>query len=156
QTEKKRDLLASMVESSDDAIVGVTSDGAVITWNRGAEQIFDCSGTCMREQRIDRLFPRETQPAVQTALARLLAGQSVERFEPQGVTCDGRLLELAVSMSPVAGAGDETPMASVVMRDITATKTLQKELFHAQKMEAVGRLAAGVAHDFNNLLTIMN
>ncbi|MBI5559569.1 MAG: PAS domain S-box protein [Deltaproteobacteria bacterium] len=49
--------------------------------------------------------------------------------------------------------GDEIIGAVVLFNDITARKTLEKQLLHAQKMEAVGRLTSGIAHDFNNLLT---
>ena len=60
------------------------------------------------------------------------------------------------SYFPVRGPGGEVTRAGAIILDTTAHRELEAQLLHAQKMDAVGRLAGGVAHDFNNLLTIIS
>ncbi len=59
------------------------------------------------------------------------------------------------SYFPIITADNETVGIGAAIADITDRKMLESQLFHAQKMEAVGRLAGGIAHDFNNVLTII-
>src|ERR1044072_8680977 len=75
---------------------------------------------------------------------------TVEDIRPQR-TRDGRTISVEVSSSPLLFAGRQAEL--VVPTDVTPRLQLEEQLRQARKMEAVGRLAAGVAHDFNNLLT---
>jgi two-component system, cell cycle sensor histidine kinase and response regulator CckA len=67
---------------------------------------------------------------------------------------DGHPVELSVTNIPVVVAGAVSEVFGIA-RDLTAQRELESQLRHAQKMEAVGQLAAGVAHDFNNVLTVI-
>ncbi len=74
-------------------------------------------------------------------------------FEAEHLRADGTVFPVAVDISEVKGT-DGTPLYRVVnAQEITERKRLEEQLMHAQKMEAVGKLAGGVAHDFNNILT---
>jgi PAS domain S-box-containing protein len=69
---------------------------------------------------------------------------------------DGTLYTEQMSVAPVKDEGAEVTHFIATKLDISERKRLEQQFIQAQKMEAVGRLAAGVAHDFNNLLTIIN
>ena len=84
-----------------------------------------------------------------------LLNKRVERGEITNKTKDGQMVVVASSVSPVLNDRGEIAGYLAIQRDVTDRKLLEQQFRQAQKMEAVGRLAAGVAHDFNNLLTII-
>jgi two-component system cell cycle sensor histidine kinase/response regulator CckA len=153
--ERSRDLLASIVESSEDAIIGMTLEGTIVSWNVGAAHIYGYSLEQIINRPIFLLFADDAAHTLSKCLEVLRNGKSIDRSEMAGVTRDRRPIDVAVTMSPLYEANGTIAGASAIARDITEHKRLQKELFLAQKMEAIGRLAAGVAHDFNNLLTVV-
>jgi two-component system, cell cycle sensor histidine kinase and response regulator CckA len=67
---------------------------------------------------------------------------------------DGTLIEEEATISPIKDDSGEIKNYVAVKRDVTKEVSLQKQLFQAHKMEAVGTLAGGIAHDFNNLLQV--
>jgi PAS domain S-box-containing protein len=155
KAEQNRDLLASIVETSDDAIIGVALDGTILSWNRGAGRMYKYEAEEIQGRTLPVLFAPETLDRLREALITVVQGQNVEQYETRGKTRDGAFLEVAVTLSPIRDPAGVLTGASAIMRDITEQKCLQREFFAAQKMEAIGRLAAGVAHDFNNLLTVV-
>jgi PAS domain S-box-containing protein len=83
----------------------------------------------------------------------LSLGESVREQEAKIRTQAGAIRELLVSLSPVAFGGQS--YALLVAQDVSERALLERQLRQAQKMEAIGQLAAGVAHDFNNILTVI-
>jgi PAS domain S-box-containing protein len=153
--EAARTLLASIVESSDDAVIGKDTQGIVTSWNKGAERIFGYTAAEMVGQSIIRLLPPDRLDEETNFLARILQDESVEHFNTTRITKQGRTIHVSLSVSPIKDAAGNIVGASKIARDLTALRDLEDQLRQSQKMEALGQLTGGIAHDFNNLLGII-
>jgi PAS domain S-box-containing protein len=147
--------LADIVHSSEDAIIGMTSEGIIVSWNHGAERVFGYSTAQVHGKPIAGLFSPERSGELMRALDDIRQGRCVGRWETVGIKQDGSMMDMAVTMSPILKSDGSLSGVSAIGRDISAQKRLQQQFLVAQKMEAIGRLSAGVAHDFNNLLTVI-
>ena len=150
-----RARLASIVDSSEDAILSKDLQGTITSWNKGAEHIYGYTANEIIGQPIALLTPKDRPDEVATILEKIRHGESVEHYQTVRVTKDGQHLNMSLSVSPLRDTTGNIAGASVIARDITAQKKTEDHLRQAQKMEAVGRLAGGVAHDFNNILGII-
>lgn len=85
----------------------------------------------------------------------LRAGMAGYETEVELVRSDGRMLPVLASVNMLEDPDGDAKLVSVILRDQSALQELQRKLVRAERMEAAGRLAAGVAHDSNNILTAL-
>ena len=150
-----RSRLASIIDSSEDAIIGKDLNGIITSWNRGAQSIYGYSAEEMVGRSVAILAPDDRADEIPAILRKIRNGETVSHFESVRITKDGRHLNISLTVSPMRDTDGTIIGASVIGRDITANKRAEDQLRQAQKMEAIGRLAGGVAHDFNNILGII-
>jgi PAS domain S-box-containing protein len=133
--EKTSALLASIVQSSDDAIIGLGLDGRVVTWNAGAERLYGYRGDEMRDRPIGVLAPGPGDP-VTASLGRVRTELAIERLETGLVTRDGRRIQVFLTISPIRDEAGAIVGTSIVARDITARKVAEESL---RRSEATSR-----------------
>ena len=156
RAEEIRVRLASIVESSEDAILSKTLDGIVTSWNRGAERTFGYTADEAIGKPIGLLIPHDRLDEESQIIERVKQGEHVTHFETVRRRKDGTELNIALTISPIKDGEGRAMGFSEIARDITEQKGLEAQLRQSQKMEGVGQLAGGIAHDFNNLLTVIN
>ncbi|HXO43074.1 MAG TPA: PAS domain S-box protein [Thermoanaerobaculia bacterium] len=123
-----RALLAAIVDSSDDAIVGMTLNGFITTWNRAAESMFGYTAAEAVGQHITLIIPAERRAEEDEVLARLQRGEKMDHFETERQTKDGRRVTISLTVSPIRNAAGQIIGASKVARDITGRKGLEAAL----------------------------
>ena len=120
--------LASIVESTDDAIVSKTLDGIITSWNPAAEKLFGYSASEAIGKPMRILFPPELANEDPAILASIAKGQSIDHFETQRVRKDGKRIDVSVTISPLRDNSGKIIGASQIARDITERKRAQEEI----------------------------
>lgn len=162
--------LAAIVTSSQDAIVSKDLRGVVTSWNKGAEQLFGYTADEIIGRNITTLIPPERLHEERTIMGKIAAGQCVEPYETERMRKDGALVPVALAVSPMIDGLGRVIGASKVARDITERRLVDQRLRQAvdnalseleksnharrlaERMVALGTMAAGLGHDIGNLL----
>ena len=153
EAERLTSELALVVANSNDAIVACTLDGAIRSWNLGAERIYGYTAEEAIGRPFHMMIPPDRLDEFPQTLTAVKRGDSLANYETLRLRKDGRKISVSLTDSPIRGEGGRITGLSSIARDITERKRLEEELLQSQKMDAVGRLAGGIAHDFNNILT---
>ncbi len=122
------DLLAAIVDSSDDAIISKTLDGVITSWNKSAERLFGYTREEAMGQHITLIIPEDRRDEEAKIVGRLRRGGRVDHFETVRVRKDGTLIDLSLTISPVKDAAGRVVGASKVARDITERKQIEQAL----------------------------
>jgi PAS domain S-box-containing protein len=138
--EETQARLAAIVESSVDAIVSKTLEGIIRTWNAGAERLFGYTAEEVVGRSITLIIPPDRLHEETEILARLSRGERIEHYETVRQAKDGRLIDIALTISPTRDPEGQIIGASKIARDITERRRAE---------EAQARLAAIVesSHD---------
>jgi PAS domain S-box-containing protein len=133
-------LLASIVDSSDDAIVSKNLDGTVTSWNRAAERLFGYTAEEMIGRPISILAPPDRPNEMAAILRRLSAGERIDHFETQRRRKDGSIVHISLTVSPLRDQTGEIIGASKIARDISQQvearerlELLRREVDHRAK-----------------------
>lgn len=156
--EDRERMSRAIIESSLDPFIQIDEQGRVREWNKQAENTFGWPREeVLGKQLQDLIVPPEERSQLDAALAELRrTGRSLldgQRLQRQALRRDGNRLLIEISLSMLTQQGGYR--INYFLRDITERDTMEMQLRHAQKMEALGTLTGGLAHDFNNLLGVI-
>jgi sigma-B regulation protein RsbU (phosphoserine phosphatase) len=156
-----RAFLAAIVESSDDAIIGLNPQGRIFSWNRGARQIYGYNNEEVVGQSIALLSLPERSDEIHSLLRHLKSGETVQHLNSIHLNKKGQSLYVSLSVSPVIDRLGQVLGASVIVRDITkqlkAEEALQeaeekyRQLFYAEQDAIIlFEHQSGKIHDLND------
>lgn len=128
RAERLANLLASIVENSDDVIVSKSLDGIITSWNKAAERIFGYSAAEAIGQPITLVIPEDRQSEEREILTRIRRGEHIDHFETVRRRRDGSSIIVSLTVSPVKDADGNIIGASKIARDITEHKRIQEQI----------------------------
>ncbi len=139
--EEARSRLAAIVESSQDAIIGMSLEGLIVSWNTGAERIFGHAFEEVIGRSIDLLLPTTSSGEVSTCLKRLCNGEYMPDFEAACLRKDGQSFYAELNLSPIKSSAGRTIGASMIARDVDDRRRAQQE-----RERLIQSLQAALAH----------
>jgi PAS domain S-box-containing protein len=152
---EKNQQLATLVESAEDAIVGLDLERRITVWNRGAERLYWYTAEEMLGRTTAALIPSDLEEEARIIRDRIQRGEQIAHFETARLRKDGARIIVSLTLAAVRDANGMIVGMASVARDITAEKALQAQLSRTQRLESLATLAGGVAHQFNNLNTVV-
>src|SRR6516164_4240037 len=120
--------LSAIVQASEDAVIGKTLDGTIVSWNKGAEKIYGYKAEEILGHSISILLPPGKPDELPAIMKQLRRGQRIESYETTRVHKDGHLIDVSVTISPVKNKAGKVVGASVVARDIKKSKRAEAAL----------------------------
>jgi PAS domain S-box-containing protein len=136
-------ILKSLVENSDDAIITKNLDGIISSWNKSAERIFGYAAEEVIGKPVTILIPLERQDEEPGILVRLRRGERIDHYETVRQRKDGSLVDISLTVSPVKDVHGKIVGAAKIARDITERK---------RKDEHIATLAREAEHRTKNIL----
>jgi PAS domain S-box-containing protein len=135
QKENEEDVqtLASIVQSSDDAIISKTIDSIITSWNDAAQRMFQYTAEEMIGQSILKLIPENKINEEFEIIERLKKGERIEHFVTQRMAKDKRLLDISLTISPLKDADGKVIGASKIIRDITKQKESERQITESEQ-----------------------
>jgi PAS domain S-box-containing protein len=133
QTAEKNSHLSSIVESSDDAIIGKDLEGTITSWNKGAEMVYGFTEAEVIGKPIFILVPDGHRDEVTGFLNQIILGNHITHYETVRRRKNGTLISVSLTISPIYDTRGKVVGASTIARDITAQKRAQERIEQASR-----------------------
>jgi PAS domain S-box-containing protein len=131
-TERKRladaqEHLASIVETSDDAIISKDTNGVILSWNKSAERLFGYKPEEIIGKNVTTIIPGHLLDQEPQILERIRRGERIDHFETVRRRKDGTLVDISLTVSPIRNARGQIVAASKIARDISEKKKAEAQ-----------------------------
>jgi PAS domain S-box-containing protein len=127
RVQEQLNYLAAIVETSEDAIIGTTFDGTIVTWNAGAQRLYGYSADEVKGRSVSLLLPSQQPDELPDIYAQLRRGEWIARYESERLTKNGEQLDVSLTLSPIKDAAGAVVGVSSIERDITVVKREEEE-----------------------------
>lgn len=127
QADAAQAFLVSLIESSPDAIVGKSLDGSVVSWNRGAQELYGYAAEEILGKPVSILVPADRAKEVQQAIDAVGCQGLVSRYETVRLRKDGTHVDVALTLSPIRDATGKVTGIATIAHDITLRKLREEQ-----------------------------
>ena len=128
KAEKNNQMLANLVESSEDAIFTMSIIGIITSWNKGAEQIYGYSADEVIGKDISKLAPKHLKEETSELINHVKQGKKIRHYETLRLKKDGKLINVTITLSPLFETSGKMVGISTIARDITKRKGREEKL----------------------------
>ncbi len=135
QAQKNEEMLSITLKSISDAVIGASLDGTIISWNKGAEQIFGFTEEEVRGKNLLIITPPFYPNELPDILDKIRDDIEVEHYETVRQKKSGEIINISLKINPIRGLMNEVTGVSLIARDITAKKQLERELLDISEKE---------------------
>jgi PAS domain S-box-containing protein len=158
QLDEKREFLAAITNESADAIIGLDTEDRIVSWNKGAERIFGYEPSEVIGKPLSVLGPACPSSEEQFLRIRDEVRKKgfVRNVELTRLTKEGRTVHLELTWTRLRDRRGRVIGSSLIARDVTERKLMEQQMIQAERLAAVGRLAARVAHEIRNPLSSLS
>jgi PAS domain S-box-containing protein len=143
-SERKQAMLASIITTSEDAIISKTLDGIVTSWNYGAEQLFGYTESEAIGRSITMLIPQDRLMEETEILSKIRKGEKVEHYKTLRMTKNGVEIPVSLAISPMVDTKGNIIGASKIARNVSkqqlAEQTLQQYAENLEILNTVGKV----------------
>jgi PAS domain S-box-containing protein len=130
-TERQRSIenaerLATIVRTTEDAIIGKTLEGVITSWNEGAQKLYGYSEQEVLGKSIDIIVPKDRLAELKNIMTGIVKGEKVEHLQTLRKKKDGSLVDVSITSSPIRDGKGKIIGASTIARDITKEKAVDR------------------------------
>jgi PAS domain S-box-containing protein len=133
KTEELSRLLAAIVKSSDDAIIGKDLDGKITSWNKAAQKMYDYSPEEIIGNSISILLPSKHADDLDQIMSKIKNGESIKQYDTVRRRKDGKLIDVSLFISPILDSDGTVIGASTIAHDITERKRMEEKLKESEE-----------------------
>ena len=135
------------MEQAEYAIVSLAPTGRILTWNQAAQKMWGLSHSETYGEEFGELIDRDQQSLLCHLLDEVQGQGIPRRAELRYSNCRGEMGDLVATFSPLLSSEGKANGVSIIARDVTDQKVLEKELARIDRLDLAGQMAAGIGHE---------